>query len=37
MKTNCEKYDECRKPVQCCNGKCPDYKKRKQAKEEVCR
>ena len=28
MKTDCEKYDTCRKPVQCCTGQCPEYKKR---------
>jgi len=30
MKTDCEKYDTCRKPVQVCNGKCPEYRKRKK-------
>ena len=28
MKTNCEFFDECRKPVECCTGRCPEYKKR---------
>jgi predicted RNA-binding protein with PUA domain len=27
MKQDCEKYNECRKPVPLCNGKCPEYKK----------
>lgn len=29
MKQDCEKYNECRKPVPLCNGKCPEYKKAK--------
>ncbi|MFA5724467.1 MAG: hypothetical protein WC979_09505 [Candidatus Pacearchaeota archaeon] len=29
MKTNCEFFDECRKPVQCCTSKCPEYVRRK--------
>jgi hypothetical protein len=31
MKTNCEFFDECRRPVECCTSKCPDYVKRKNA------
>jgi hypothetical protein len=30
MKTDCEFFDECRRPVQVCNAKCPDYKTRKR-------
>ena len=29
MKTDCIKIDECRKPLQLCNGKCKDYKTKK--------
>ena len=28
MKQDCEKYDECRKAVPLCNGRCPEYRKR---------
>jgi hypothetical protein len=28
MKTDCEFFDECRKPVQACTSRCPEYKKR---------
>ncbi|AZF90003.1 hypothetical protein [Methanosarcina virus MetMV] len=31
MKTDCEKYDECRKPVQACTPKCLEYVKRKNS------
>jgi hypothetical protein len=27
MKQDCDKYAECRKPVQVCTGKCPEYRK----------
>jgi len=27
MKTNCIKYNDCRKPVQTCNGKCKGYER----------
>lgn len=27
MKTDCIHYNNCRKPVQQCKGKCKDYKK----------
>jgi hypothetical protein len=30
MKTDCEFFDECRRPVQVCKAKCPDYKTRKR-------
>jgi hypothetical protein len=36
MKTDCEKYDECRLPGQVCNAKCPDYEPRKRDKKADC-
>jgi hypothetical protein len=33
MKTDCVYFDECRKPVQACTNKCPDYKKSEEMKE----
>ncbi len=27
MKQDCEHYNDCRKPVSQCNGKCPEYRR----------
>jgi hypothetical protein len=28
MKSDCHKYDSCRKPVYRCTSRCPEYRKR---------
>jgi len=33
MKTDCEFFDECRKPVECCTSECKDYIKKKKTRE----
>jgi len=35
MKTDCIKIDECRKPLQLCNGKCKDYKTKKDLQKQA--
>ena len=35
MKTNCVKYNDCRKPVQACNSKCQEYEREGVVVNEV--